>query len=165
MIFYLFSLILGSHGAKFFFQDLVNARFAKIKYNFIDLKYLNLQILLKLKLKQIFSFFFLSNQRLKWRSGQCVYYMGHHVKKATVSWWRVWLLPGFNDGLLWWYQNFLDKGFLMRWRVMMFILRFGSNHQLFFSFFSHLFSLISSVFMTDLFQNSKVTYQFFFTSS
>jgi hypothetical protein len=59
----------------------------------------------------------------------------------------------------------LTGDFLMRWRVMMFILRFGSDHSLFFSFFSHLFSLISLVFVSDLLQNSKVTYHIFLTSS
>ena len=50
----------------------------------------------------------------------------------------------------------LTGGFLMRWRVMMSTLRYGSDDSLFFSFFSYLLSLLSSILVNDPLQNSKV---------
>jgi len=59
----------------------------------------------------------------------------------------------------------LTGGFLMRWRVMTSTLRYGSNDPLFFSFFSHLLSLLSSILVNDPLQNSKVACQLFLPSS
>jgi len=56
----------------------------------------------------------------------------------------------------------LIGGFLMRWHVMTSILWYDSDDPLFFSFFSHLLSLLSSVLVNDPLQNSKVVCQFFF---
>ena len=56
----------------------------------------------------------------------------------------------------------LIGGFLMRWRVMTSTLWYDSDDPLFFYFFSHLLSLLSSVLVNDPLQNNKVVCQFFF---
>ena len=59
----------------------------------------------------------------------------------------------------------LIGGFLIRWHVMTSTLRCGSDDSLFFSFFSHLLSLLSLVLVNDPLQNSKVACQFVLASS